>query len=128
MRKDHQYIIIHTHPRMWVTCAGSGVYSLYTFSIGDLEAVANMTQQGYHVKKLFAIADKEYQIWPAQDDGWKSSGEIRQAVRRVESQVGRPFSYYDPVFGQTFYDVDSLMPLLVKELDYHYSANNNIIN
>ena len=69
MKKDREYIIIHTHPRMWVTCPGSGVTSLYTFSIGDLEAVANMTEQGYHVKKLIAIADKEYRIWPRQEDG-----------------------------------------------------------
>lgn len=128
MRKDHEYIVIHTHPRMWVTCSGSGIYSLYTFSIGDLEATANLTEQGYHVRKLIAIADKEYRIWPAVDDGWKSGDEIAAAVTRVETQVGKPFSYYDPVFDQTFYDVDNLMPLLVKELDYHYTVNNNIIN
>ena len=49
-------------------------------------------------------------------------------MARIETQVGRPFSYYDPVFETTFYDVDNLMPLLVKELDYHYTVNNIIIN
>lgn len=128
MRKDHEYIVIHTHPRMWVTCSGSGIYSLYTFSIGDMEATANLTEQGYHVRKLIAIADVEYRIWPVVDDNWKSGEEIAAAVTRIESRVGKPFSYYDPVFDQTFYDVDNLMPLLVKELDYHYTVNNNIVN
>jgi len=128
MRKDRRYVIIHTHPRMWVTCAGSGIVSLNTFSIGDLEAVANMTEQGYHVEKLIAISDRDYRIWPYQDDGWKSDAEIQKAVKRVEAQIGRPFSYYDPVFDQTFYDVDNLMPYLTEELDYHYTANNNIIS
>jgi hypothetical protein len=50
------------------------------------------------------------------------------AVDRIEARVGQPFSYYDPVFEQTFYDVDNLMPLLAEELDYHYTVNNNIIN
>jgi len=128
MRKDHQYIIIHTHPRMWVTCGASSINSLYTFSIGDLGATANLTKQGYHVKKLVAISDMDYRIWPGQDDGWKSDDEVRAAVKRIETQGGRPFSYYEPVFNQTFYDVDNLMPLLVKELGYHYTVNNNVIN
>lgn len=128
MRKDHEYIVIHTHPRMWVTCGDSSITSLYTFSIGDLEATANLTEQGYHVRRLIAIADKEYRIWPSVDDNWKSGYEVGAAVRRIETQVGKPFSYYDPVFNQTFYDVDNLMPLLVKELDYHYTVNNIILN
>jgi len=128
MKKDHQYIIIHTHPRMWVTCSGSGIYSLYTFSIGDLGATANLTEQGYHVRKMIAIADMDYRIWPYVDDDWKSDVEIRQAVARIESRVGKPFSYYDPVFEQTFYDVDNLMPHLAEDLNYHYTVNNNIIN
>jgi hypothetical protein len=128
MTKDRQYIIIHTHPRMWVTCGGSGVVSLYSFSIGDLEAAANMTERGYHVKKLIAIADMDYRVWPYVDDGWKSEDEIHRAVSRIESRIGKPFSYYDPAFDQTFYDVDNLMPYLVKELDYHYTINNNVIN
>lgn len=128
MKKDRQYIIIHTHPRMWVTCSGSGIYSLYTFSLGDMIASRNLTEQGYHVKKLIAIADMDYRIWPYQEDGWKSEAEIERAVARIEAQTGLPFSYYDPVFETMFYDVDNLMPLLVKELDYHYTINNIIIN
>jgi len=128
MKKDRQYIIIHTHPRMWVTCSGSGIYSLYTFSLGDLEATRNLTEQGYHVKKLIAIADMDYRIWPYKDDDWKSETEICHAVARIESRVGKPFSYYDPVFETTFYDVDNLMPYLAEELNYHYTVNNNIVN
>ncbi|MCK9632348.1 MAG: hypothetical protein M0R30_12015 [Methanoregula sp.] len=128
MKKDRPYIIIHTHPRMWVTCRGSGVISLYSFSIGDLEATANMTERGYHVKQLIAISDREYRIWPGQDDGWKSDDEIQEAVRRIEAQVGRPFSYYDPLLEHTFYDVDNLMPFLSEELGYHYTANNVVIS
>ena len=128
MKKDRQYIIIHTHPRMWVTCSGSGIYSLYTFSLGDLEATRNLTEQGYHVKKLIAIADMDYRIWPYKDDDWKSEAEIEHAVARIEAQAGQPFSYYDPVFETTFYDVDNLMPYLTEELNYHYTVNNNIVN
>lgn len=128
MRKDREYIIIHTHPRMWVTCSGSGIYSLYTFSIGDLAATANLTDQGYHVQKLIAIADMDYRIWPYKEDDWKSETDIMHAVDQIEARVGQPFSYYDPVFKQTFYDVDNLMPLLAEELNYHYTVNNNIIN
>jgi len=127
MRTDHAYIIIHTHPRMWVTCAGSGILSYYSFSIGDLEAAANMTEQGYHVKKIIAIADKDYRIWPYVDDGWKSEAEIRAAVKRIETTREIPYSYYDPIFDQTFYDVDNLMPFLADELEYHYTINQNVI-
>lgn len=128
MKKDREYIIIHTHPRVWATCGGSGVISLYTFSIGDLEAVANMTEQGYHVDKLIAVADKDHRIWPRQKDGWKSEREVRQAVRQIEAEVGRPFSYYDPLLDHEFYDVDNLMPLLAKELDYSFTINNMVIS
>jgi len=127
MRTDHEYIIIHTHPRMWVTCAGSGILNYYSFSIGDLEAVANMTEQGYHVQKIIAIADKDYRIWPYVADGWRSRSEIRAAVKQIEITREIPYSYYDPVFDQTFYDVDNLMPFLADELEYHYTINQNII-
>jgi len=127
MRTDHEYVIIHTHPRMWVTCAGSGILNYYSFSIGDLEAVANMTEQGYHVQKLIAIADKDYRIWPYVADDWRSRSEIRAAVKQIEITREIPYSYYDPVFDQTFYDVDNLMPFLADELEYHYTINQNII-
>jgi len=123
MRKDHEYIIIHTHPKVWTVCPGRAITSLYTFSIGDLDATANLAGQGYHIRTLIAISDKEYRIAPGIKDTWKSGPEIREAITRIEKRMEAPFSYYDPLLGQEFYDVDNLMPLLAKELNYSYSAN-----
>jgi hypothetical protein len=128
MQKDREYIIIHTHPRMWVTCGNTGVISLYSFSIGDLAATGNLAEQGYHVKKLIAIADKEYRIWPKQPDDWKNESEVRRAIQRIEERGGRPFSYYDRLLDHEFYDVDNLMPLLSKELNYTYTINSAVIS
>lgn len=128
MDKDHEYVIIHTHPRMWATCQGSGIVTLYTFSIGDLETTADLTASGYHIRYLIAIADKEYRIWPKTPDGWRSSEEIRAAVARIERRYETSYAYYDPVLDREYFEVDSLMPLLVKELDYSYTANNHVIN
>ena len=123
MDKDHEYVIIHTHPRMWATCRGSGIVSLYTFSIGDLEATAALTDRGYRIKYLIALSDKEYRIWPKVEGDWKSPAEIRQAIRRIENRYEMPFTYYDTVLGKEYFAVDSLMPLLAKELGYSYTAN-----
>ena len=80
MKKDSRYIIIHTHPKVWVTCEGSGIISFNTFSLEDLEVTANLTRRGYHVRELIAIADRDYRIWPGQEDGWRSRAEILLAV------------------------------------------------
>ena len=128
MDKDHEYVIIHTHPRMWATCQGSGIVTLYTFSIGDLETTADLTASGYHIRYLIAIADKEYRIWPKTPDGWKSSAEIRQAITRIERRYETSYAYYDTVLDREYFEVDNLMPLLVKELNYSYTANNHVIN
>ena len=127
MKKDREYIIIHTHPRMWTTCGGSGITSLYTFSLGDLEATANLTKQGYHVRKLIAISDKEYVIYPKVKDDWKSRAEIYKGVENIERFIEMKFSYYDPVFNRTFYDVDNIMPLLAKELNYTYIIDRAVL-
>lgn len=127
MNKDDEYIIIHTHPRMWTTCGNTGITSLFTFSLGDLYATANLTERGYHVRTLIAIADKEYRIWPEVPGAWKSRQEIRQAVYQVERRLGASFTYHDTLLDLEFTDVDNLMPLLAKELDYHYSANSAVI-
>jgi hypothetical protein len=127
MKKDREYVIIHTHPRMWVTCGNTGVISLSAFSIGDLAATGNLTEEGYHIKTLVAIADKEYRIWPKQPDDWKNESEVRLAVLRIEARGGRAFSYYDPLLDHEFYDVDNLMPLLSKELNYSYTINSAVI-
>lgn len=127
MRKDHEYVIIHTHPRMWATCQGSGIVSLYTFSIGDLEATAALSEQGYRIKYLIALSDKEYRIWPKVEGDWKSHAEIRQSIRRIETRLETPFTYHDTLLDRDFYEVDSLMPLLAKELNYSYTANNHVM-
>jgi len=127
MKKDRQYVIIHTHPRMWTTCGGSGLISLYTFSIGDLEAMANLTGQGYHVNKLIAIADKEYQIYPKKPDDWRSSREIYADITKIERFMDVKFSTWDPEFQRVFYDTDNLMPLLARELNYSYIVNNAVV-
>jgi hypothetical protein len=123
MKKDREYVIIHTHPRMWTICRTSGITSLYTFSIGDLEATSDLTGQGYHIRTLVAISDKEYRIAPGIKDGWRSKPEIHEAIARIEKRLEAPFSYYDATLQHQFYDVDNLMPLLAKELNYTYSAN-----
>lgn len=127
MRKDHEYVIIHTHPRMWTTCPGLAITSLYTFSTGDLEATANLTEQGYHIKYLVAISDREYRIYPKVGGAWKNESGIRQAVNRIEWRLGTSFTYYSVLLDREFYDVDSLMPLLAKELNYTYTANNHVL-
>lgn len=124
MEKGHEYIIIHTHPRTWATCQGSGIVSLYTFSIGDLEATAAFAEQGYRIKYLIALSDKEYRIWPKVEGDWKSPEEIHSAIDRIETRYETPFTYYSTVMDEEYYEVDSLMPLLAKELNYSYSANN----
>jgi len=123
MNREHEYVIIHTHPRMWATCGGSGIVSLYTFSIGDLDATAALAQKGYRIKYLIALSDKEYRIWPKAEGDWKSAAEIREAIRRIENRYETPFTYYDTVMDRQYHEVDSLMPLLAKELGYSYTAN-----
>jgi hypothetical protein len=128
MRQDRRYIIIHTHPKVWETCAGSGIISLNTFSLEDLAVTANLTREGYHIEELIAIADTEYRIRPGQDDGWRSAGEILIAVNRIEARTGRRFSHYSSLQQREVYDLDNLMPLLAKELGYHYTVNNIVIS
>nr|WP_321505911.1 hypothetical protein [uncultured Methanoregula sp.] len=130
MRKDRDYIIIHTHPKTWKVCKGSsGVISFNTFSIEDLAAIQSLTKDGFHVRKLIAITDdRDFRIWPKKDDDWKSDSEIRLAEKRIETRLERPFSYYDPILDRQFTDVDNLMPYLAKELNYTYMINNDVIS
>jgi hypothetical protein len=128
MRQDRRYIIIHTHPKGWEICAGSGIISQNTFSLGDLAVIANLTRRGYHVKQLIAVADNEYRIWPGQEDGWRSIDEILPAIKKIETGSGHGFSHYDRLQNRESYDLDSLMPLLAKELGYHYTVNNIVIS
>lgn len=124
MTYGHTYIILHTHAKDWYTCRGSGILSLDTFSLADLGVASNLTEQGYHVQKVIAVSDKDYEVYPKVRDDWKTLEEVYQAVDRLERRMELKFSAYDPNLNMTFYDVDNLMPLLTKELDYTYTVNN----
>jgi hypothetical protein len=128
MRQDHRYIIIHTQPKIWETCAGTGIFSYNTFSVEDLGVTANLTRQGYHIRELIAIADNEYRIRPGEEDGWKSRAEILVAIKQIETRTGRKYSHYSSLQNRVIYDLDNLMPLLAKELGYHYTVNNVVIS
>jgi hypothetical protein len=128
MNREHEYVIIHTHPHMWATCGDTGIVSQKTLSDGDLVAAATMTGQGYHIKYLIALSEKEYRIWPKTRDGWKSEAEIRMAVIQIERRLGTSFTYYDTLLDREYYDMDSIMPLLAKELNYSYTVNNDVIS
>lgn len=127
MKKDRDYIIIHTHPKSWTTCGGTGIISLNTFSIGDLEAAASLTGSGYHIRELIAISDMDYVIYPKVRDDWRPDEEILSAVASVEKTYETKFSTYDKASGRTYYDVDNLMPLLARKLNYTYTANQNVL-
>ena len=127
MTRGHTYIILHTHAKDWYTCRGSGIVSLNTFSLADLGAASDLTAQGYHVQKVIAVSDKDYEVYPKIPDDWKTIDEVYEGVDRVERRMEVKFSTYDPNLKMTFYDVDSLMPLLTEELNYTYSENNVVL-
>ena len=124
MTRGHTYIILHTHAKDWYTCRGSGMVSLNTFSLEDLGAASEFTARGYHVQKVIAVSDKDYEVSPKVRDDWKTMDEVRDGVDRIERRMGVKFSTYNPDLKMTFYDVDSLMPLLTQELNYTYTVNN----
>ena len=127
MTYGHTYIILHTHAKDWYMCRGSGLLSMDTFSLADLAAASSLTEQGYHVQKVIAVSDKDYEVYPKVRDDWKTEEEVYQAVDRLEQRMELKFSAYDPNLNMTFYDVDNLMPLLTKELDYTYTINNVVL-
>jgi len=127
MTRGHTYIILHTHAKDWYTCRGSGMVSLNTFSLEDLGAASEFTARGYHVQKVLAVSDKDYEVYPKIPDDWKSIDEVHDGVDRIERRMEVKFSTYDPNLKMTFYDVDSLMPLLTEELNYTYSENNVVL-
>ncbi len=131
MTPGHTYIILHTHARDWVTCKGAGTISLNTFSLADLAAASNLTRQGYHVQKVIAVSDKVFEITPKTKDNWKTREEVYTSVAQIEKRMEVTFhiDYYDPDTGMkiVYYDVDNLMPLLTRELDYTYTVNNVVL-
>ena len=131
MTAGHTYIILHSHAKDWFVCRGSGTISLDTFSLADLAAASMLTQQGYHIQKVIAVGEKIYEINPKTEDNWKTPEEVYNAVNLIEQRMEVPFhiDYYDPDTGKktVYYDVDNLMPLLTRELDYTYRVNNVVV-
>jgi len=127
MTIGHTYIILHTHAKDWYMCRGSGTISLDTFSLADLAAASTLTDQGYHVQKVIAVSDKDYEVYPKIRDDWKTKEEVYRGVDRIEQRMEVKFSTYDPYLNMTFYDVDNMMPLLTRELNYTYSVNNVVL-
>jgi hypothetical protein len=127
MIAGHSYVILHTHPKMWTTCRGEGIMSLNTFSLADLAVASNLTERGYHIQKVIAVSDFDYEIYPKIRDDWKTKDEMYKGVEHIERFMEVKFSTYDPYLDRTFYDVDNLMPLLAKELNYTYTANHVVL-
>lgn len=127
MKPGHTYVILHTHPKMWTTCYGTGIVNLDSFSINDLAVASNLTERGFHIQKVIAVSDVDYEIYPKVRDDWRTKDEIYAAIDRIERFMEVKFSIYDPNYDRTFYDVDNLMPLLAKELNYTYTANHVVM-
>jgi hypothetical protein len=127
MKAGHSYVILHTHPTMWTTCRGEGIVSLNTFSLNDLAVASNLTEKGYHIQNVIAVSDRDYEIYPKIRDAWKTKEEVYKGVDHIERFTEVKFSTYDPYLNRTFYDVDNLMPLLAKELNYTYTANHVVL-
>ncbi|MEI7856339.1 MAG: hypothetical protein WCH85_02430 [Methanomicrobiales archaeon] len=127
MTRGQTYIILHTHAKDWYTCRGNGMIGLNTFSLADLAVASNLTAQGYHVQKVIAVSDKDYEVYPKTPDDWKTMEEVYEGVDHLEKRMEIKFSTYDSSLNMTFYDVDNLMPLLARELNYTYTVNNVIL-
>jgi spore germination cell wall hydrolase CwlJ-like protein len=72
-----------------------------------------------------------YEVYPKMRDNWKTAEEVYNGVDQIEQRMEVTFhiDFYDPDTGKktTYYDVDNLMPLLTRELDYTYIANNVVL-
>ncbi len=127
MLAGHTYVILHSHAKDWIVCQDTGTIGLNTLSLGDLAAPANLTRQGYHIQKIIAVSDKDYEVYPRIPDNWKTSEEVSDSFTGIEKRLEARFhyDYYDENGKQQiWYDVDMIMPLLAKDLDYTYVVNN----
>jgi len=127
MTPGHDYIILHTHAQDLFICRGGGTVGLDTFSLADLAAASGLTAQGYHVQKMIAVSDRNYEVFPKIRDDWKTKEEVYKGVEDIERRMEVKFSTYDPYWKKTFYNVDSIMPLLAKELNYTYIVNHVVL-
>jgi hypothetical protein len=127
MTPGHEYILLHTHARDWYICRGGGTIGLDTFSLADLAVASGLTAQGYHVQKMIAVSDRNFEVFPKIRDDWKTKEEVYKGVEDIERRMEVKFSIYDPYWKKTFYDVDSIMPLLARELNYTYIVNHIVL-
>jgi predicted CoA-binding protein len=132
MIKGHTYVILHTHSGDWERCNYVDLtsYQSYynTFSIADLALASSLTEQDYHIQKMILVSDTNYEVYPKTMDGWKTKEEVYNSIDRIEKRMDVNFHFRDSEFSKTIYFVDSLMPLLTKELDYVYIQKNNIVS
>jgi hypothetical protein len=77
---------------------------------------------------MIVVSDKIYETSPKTTDNWKTEDEVYQAFDDLERRKEMKFSVIDPDSGTKYYDVDNIMPLLVKELNYSYTINGGKIN
>jgi hypothetical protein len=127
MTPGHDYIILHTHAQDLFICRGGETVGLDTFSLADLAAASGLTAQGYHVQKMIAVSDRNYEVFPKIRDDWKTKEEVYKGVEDIERRMEVKFSTYDPYWKKTFYNVDSIMPLLARELNYTYIVNHVVL-
>jgi hypothetical protein len=77
---------------------------------------------------MIAVSDTNYEVYPKTMDGWKTKDEVYNGVDRIEKRTETTYNTIDPVTGKTVYFVDSLMPLLTKELGYVYIVKGDIVS
>ena len=99
-----------------------------TFSVEDLIWAGDLTQAGYNIKTIIVdntLSENSYiyETHPKIAGDWKTKSEIESAISRIESRMG---TSYNNTIGE--YNVESLMPLLTKELNYTYIVQGNTIS
>jgi len=136
MTKGHTYVLIHDHPNNWkTTCTDTEngytmetVSTQSTFSVDDLEVAGELAQVGYNIKSMIVdncLSENSYiyETYPKKMGDWKSKPEIKAAISRIESRMGTSFEN-----TMENYNVESLMPLLTKELNYTYIVQGTVIS
>ncbi len=121
MNRSHAYVFLHTHPKNIIRCT-DGSYrtttrTLNSFSLQDLAFAGELTRAGYHILSLYAIGEGEYLIYPKTEDGWKNRTVINATILSINGDLGTDFSN----------DVDNIMPVLAKRLDYRYLVDNRVL-
>jgi hypothetical protein len=136
MTVGHTYVLIHNHPNDWkITCTNMAngytmekVSTQSTFSVEDLEWAGDLAQAGYNIKTIIVdntLSENSYiyETHPKIAGDWKTKPEIESAISRIESRMETSFNN---TMGE--HNVDSLMPLLTKELNYTYIVQGIVIS